>query len=90
MATVSSGMTDLELLHRLLGAELARGGRSRPVDEDLTGFRQYLADVERLREEIRPALERSLRGETKPFGPEEVMARQEQVMRRINALGIPE
>lgn len=81
MATVSSGMTDLEILHRFLGAELSRGGRSRPVDEVLAEFRQYLADVERLREEIRPALERSLRGESKPFDVEDFLRRGRERLR---------
>lgn len=81
MATATSAMTDLELLHRFLSAELARGGRSRPVNEVLAEFRQYLAAVERLREEIRPALERSLRGESNPFDVEEFLRKGRERLR---------
>lgn len=59
--------TDLELLHDFIGESLRNGGRLKSVDEVLGEFRAYLAEVERLREEIRPALARSLRGESKPI-----------------------
>lgn len=66
-AVSSSQMTDLELLHHFLGICLREGGRARPSDEVLAEFREYREEVERLREEIRPALEASLRVESKPI-----------------------
>lgn len=87
MATVSSGMTDLELLHRFVGAELTRGGRSRPVDKVLTEFRQDLADDKQLREENRSALERSLRGESKPFNADAFLRRGSERLRERGIAG---
>jgi hypothetical protein len=66
-ATCESRVSDLELLHDFIGESLQNGGRLKTVDELLGEFREYLSEVERLREEIRPALERSLRGESKPI-----------------------
>ena len=77
--------TDLELLHDFIGASLRNGGRLKSVDEVLGEFREYLAEVERLREEIRPALERSLRGESKPIDWE---ALKERVTQELADKGI--
>lgn len=67
--------SDLELLHNYIGESLRNGGRLKSVDKVLREFREYLAEVERLREEVRPALERSLRGESKPIDWEELKRR---------------
>jgi len=57
-------LSDLELLHRFIGRNLEAGHREQPVDECLSEFHRYLESVNRLRDEIRPGLERSLRGES--------------------------
>jgi len=62
-ADPSRVLSDLELLHRFIGQKLQSGRRDQPLEECLTEFRRYLASVERLRDEIRPALERSRRGQ---------------------------
>lgn len=64
-AVSSPPMTDLELLQHFIGVCLREGGRHRPVPEVLAEYEEYRVEVEQLREEIRPALEASLRGETK-------------------------
>lgn len=85
MATDVQEITELELLHRFIGEELVAGRRRRTVDECLAEFRQYQRELERLREEIRPALERSLRGESPPFDVEEIKRR---VRERLAGRGI--
>ena len=87
MAIDTATLTDLELLHRFIGEQLARGGRRTAVDDCLAEFREYLREVERCREEIRPALEQSLRGETKPFDPEEVIRRNRERLREFAITG---
>jgi Arc/MetJ-type ribon-helix-helix transcriptional regulator len=75
VSTATAEMTELELLHRFIADQLADGRRRMPVDECLREFRAYLREVERLREEIRPALERSLRGESEPLDFEDLKQR---------------
>jgi hypothetical protein len=84
-ATCESRVSDLELLHDFVGASLQNGGRLKTVDEVLGEYRKYLAEVKRLRDEIRPALERSLRGECKPIVWD---ALKERVTRELAAEGI--
>lgn len=68
-------LTELEAFHKFLGECLKNGRCSFTVDQSAEAFRAYQREREQLREEIRPALERSLRGETKPFDPEGLKAR---------------
>ena len=75
MATELKTQTDLEAFHKFIGELLKKGKRKLPVEESLVVFRKYQQELERLREEIRPALERSLRGESKPFDPEDILRR---------------
>lgn len=84
-ASCTSTVTDLELLHQFIGENLQNGGRSQTVDQVLSEFREYLAEVERLRKEIRPALEQSLRGECKPIDWEALKRRGRE---RLAAEGI--
>ncbi len=85
MATDLETQTDLEAFHKFIGELLKKGKRKLPVEESLVAFREYQQELERLREEIRPALERSLRGESKPFDPEEMKRR---VVRELEQRGI--
>jgi Arc/MetJ-type ribon-helix-helix transcriptional regulator len=75
VSTATVKMTELELLHRFVSEQLANGGRRMSVEECLNEFRAYQSELERLREEIRPALERSLRGESRPFDADKLKAR---------------
>ena len=67
MAIDLETQTDLEAFHKFVGELLKKGKRKLPVDESLVVFRQYQQELERLREEIRPALEQSARGESEPL-----------------------
>ncbi len=77
-ANGESVVSDLELLHQFIGESLQNGGRLKTVDEVLGEFQEYRAEVERLREEIRPSLERSLRGESRPIDWEALKQRGRQ------------
>lgn len=80
-------LSELELFRRFVDTCLSNGGKQMSLDECLADFREYQSELARLREEIRPALERSLRGESKPFDIEALRA---EVERRMDDLGIPE
>lgn len=85
MSTQIASMSELELLQMFIAKRLAAGGRKTPIDECLAEFRLWREDLERVREEIRPALESSLRGETKPFDVEAIKGR---VTRELAERGI--
>ncbi len=53
-------------------------GKKMPLEEALQNFRLYQKQRDQLREEIRPALEASLRGESVPFDAEDVIQRGEE------------
>jgi hypothetical protein len=75
MSTQIASLSELELLQLFIEKRLAAGDRKTPIDECLAEFRLWREDLERVREEIRPALESSLRGETRPFDLEALKAR---------------
>ena len=83
MATANQ--TELEVFHRFLGDRLNDGKRDLTVEETVEAFRAYQRDLQQLRQEIRPALERSLRGESKPFDAEEL---KDRVTRQLAEEGI--
>jgi hypothetical protein len=72
MATDLETQTDLEAFHKFIGELLKKGKRNLPVAESLVVFREYQQELERLREEIRPALEQSARGESEPLDIEKL------------------
>ena len=78
-------LTEVELFHRFVGGQIENGGRNLSLDEILKAFRAYEGDLERCREAIRPALQRSLRGESQPFDVEEMKTR---VTNRLAEKGI--
>jgi hypothetical protein len=67
--------TELETFHRFLTDQLAGGRSDLSPEESVKAFRAYQRDLERLREEIRPAVERSRRGESQPLDIEDLKAR---------------
>ena len=81
MATDVTSVTELELFHRFVSERLANGGRQPSVEQCLAEFREYQRDVNRLREEIGPALESSLRGESRPFDVEGIKRRGRERLR---------
>ncbi|MGH3452746.1 MAG: hypothetical protein ACRDQW_19010 [Haloechinothrix sp.] len=86
--TQTAEMTELELLHRFVAEQLAHGGRKMTVEECLAEFREYREKLEWMREAVRPALERSRRGESKPFDRAAVEALKERVTRELAEKGI--
>ena len=78
-------LSEVELFHRFVAEQIKNGGRNLSLDEILKAFRAYEGDLERCREAIRPALERSLRGESEPFDVEEMKTR---VTNRLAEKGI--
>jgi hypothetical protein len=52
--------TELEFFHRFLTEQLKSGGTHLSPEESLEAFRAYQRDLERCREDVCPALQRSL------------------------------
>ena len=73
MATQSS--TELESFRRFLTEQLQGGNAKLSPEESVKAFRAYQDDLQRLRQDIQPALERSLQGESEPLDIEDVKAR---------------
>jgi len=76
---------ELESFHQFLSEQLEHGEVELSPEESVKAFRAYQRDLERCREEIRPALERSLRGESQPLDAEELKTR---VTQRLAERGI--
>ena len=80
---MSITLTELELFYRFLGDQIGNGGRDLDLDAAVKAFRAYQEQLARLRREIQPALEGSLRGECQPFDAEALKQRiSEQLARR--------
>lgn len=80
--------TELEEFRRFLEREIARGVGNVSVDAVVAEFRLYQDETRRLREALRPALERIERGEDTsiPWNKEAFLA---ELDRRLDAKGIP-
>ncbi len=87
MATVVDAHTELEEFHRWLSEHLARGKPKFTVAQSVAEFRIYQEERDRLREELREAIERCDRGEVIEWNLEEAEA---ELMRRLAAKGISE
>ena len=72
MATVT--LSELEAFHKFLGERIKTGRCDFSVDQSVEAFHAYQRELEQLREELAPALERSLRGDTKEFDPDALKA----------------
>ena len=77
--------SELELFHQFLSQQLEDHGSDRSPEESVEAFRAYQRDLKRLQGEVRPALERSLRGESEPLDVEDLKAR---VTKRLADQGI--
>ncbi|MBW3600205.1 MAG: hypothetical protein KY475_23395 [Planctomycetes bacterium] len=80
-----SDYSEIHLFHQFLGERLQNYSPGVTPEEAVEDFRSYQAELERCRREIEPALERSLRGETRPFDVEQFEAR---VIQRLAEKGI--
>ena len=83
MATVT--LTELELFHRFVGEQLARGEKALTPQQSLERFTAYRRDVEKLQEFLRPAIEEYERGE---YGPIDWDRLKSQVRDRLAAEGV--
>jgi Arc/MetJ-type ribon-helix-helix transcriptional regulator len=79
--------TELELFHRFLGEKISNGSRDLALEEAVKAFRDYQEQLARLRREIQPALEGSLRGECQPFDAE---ALKQRITEQLASRGIAE
>lgn len=77
--------SELKSFHWFLTEQLRRGDVSLSPEQSVEAFRAYQRDLERCREDIRPALERSVRGQSEPLDIEEL---KERVTKRLAAKGI--
>src|SRR5437879_3945577 len=74
MATDTS--SELVVFHRFLGDQIAIGCVDLSPEESVEVFRAYQRDLERLRDDLKPAIDRFERGEPAiPLDPEDVKRR---------------
>ncbi len=67
--------SELESFQRFLTEQIQGGDAELSPEESVKAFRAYQDDLQRLREDIQPALERSLKGERELFDINDVKAR---------------
>ena len=85
--TPAAAVTEVERLHRFLGQQIAAGHTDLTVAQALEQFQAYLHDIERLREELRPAMEEVAGGE---YGPIDWDAFLQRADERLRERGVPE
>jgi hypothetical protein len=76
---------ELESFHRFLTEQLADGRDDLTVEESVAAFRAYQADLERLRKDIQPAVQRHRRGEGRELDYEAI---KDEVTARLAERGI--
>jgi hypothetical protein len=74
---MSETATELEQFHAFIGEKLRNGnGASQCTpEESVAAFREYQAELQRLRAELAPALERARRGEGREIDFDELLRR---------------
>jgi len=77
--------SELDLFHQFLSEQLEDHGADLSPEESVQAFRAYQRDLKRLQGEVRPALERSLRGESESLDVDDLKAR---VTKRLADQGI--
>lgn len=87
MATVVDPQVDLEEFHAWLGRELARGKPGFTLSESIDAFLAYRELRDRIKEGLRPVLERRARGEDTSI-PWDLEAAKAELKRRLAAKGI--
>jgi len=65
-------LTELEAFHQFLSERLKNGDRNLSVDSSIEAFRAYQRDLQRLREELRPSLQRAARGEGREIDVDDI------------------
>ena len=83
----AAAATEVERLHRFLGQQIAAGHTDLTAAQALEQFQAYQHDIERLREELRPAMESFRRGEGGPIDWDEFYRLADE---RAAAAGVPE
>ena len=87
MATATDTQVDLEEFHRWLGERLKAGKPKFTLAQSVAEFLAWRDERDRLREELRPALERLERGEEGiPWNKEAFLT---ELERRLDEKGIP-
>ena len=85
MAT--NGASELVVFHRFLGDQIESGSVNLSPEESVEAFRAYQQDLERLRNDIRPAIDRFERGEPAiPLDIEDVKRRGRERLAREGIL----
>jgi hypothetical protein len=80
-----SDNSEIQLFHQFLGERLPYFSPGVTPEEAVDEFRSYQAELERCRREIEPALQRSLRGESRPLDMKQIETR---VIQRLAEKGI--
>ena len=80
MATATDMQAELVEFIDFLNKAFERGDVRLTVESSVTEFRAWQGERDRLREELRPAIESSLRGEGRPWNNEEFL---NEVHRRL-------
>lgn len=80
-------LTELELFHRFVTQEIARGNKAMTPQQSVERFAAYLRDVEKLNKTLRPALEEAARGGGRTIDWDEFFREAES---RLRAEGVPE
>ncbi len=81
----TEAITELELFHRFVGDALCNGGAELSPEETLAAFRAHERDLKKLRKDVQPSLDRSLRGDSKPLDLQKIKA---TVKKRLARRGI--
>jgi len=72
IAVAPQSSTELKSFHRFLTEQLQGGDAGLSPEKSVKALRAYQDDLHRLRQDIQPALQRSLQGESDPLDIEDV------------------
>jgi hypothetical protein len=78
-------VSELELFHRFVGDALRNGGSKMSPEETVAAFRARERELQQLRQDIQPSLDRSLCGASEPLDLNELKAK---VSKRLARRGI--
>jgi hypothetical protein len=79
----SSSVSELAQFHQFLGEQLKGDGNTLSPEESLVAFRGYQRDLEKLRNDLQPAIDRLERGESaKQLDIEDIKRRGRQRLAR--------
>ena len=84
--SLSTLVTEAELLYQYLGKRLANGGRQEPIDQLLADFSEYRRELEKVRGMLREAVASSARGESRPLDLDALFARADKRLKNEGIL----